>query len=47
MSTHPYKHTHTHPIYMNTSERLNRLDFEIHKIGHQKRLIIDGDVASH
>jgi hypothetical protein len=32
---------------MNTSERLNRLDFEIHEVGHQERLTVDRDVASH
>ncbi len=46
-STHPYEHTHAHPTLMSTSERLRRLDFEIHKIGHQERLVVDGDVASH
>jgi hypothetical protein len=42
---HPYEHTHTHPTTMSTSERLNRLDLEIHKIGHQERLTVDGDVS--
>jgi hypothetical protein len=32
---------------MNTSERLNRFDFEIHEVGHQERLIVDGDIVSH
>jgi hypothetical protein len=31
---------------MSTSERLNRLDFEIHEVGHQKRITVDGNVAS-
>jgi hypothetical protein len=31
---------------MNTSERLSRLDLEIHKIGHQERIVVNGDVAS-
>jgi hypothetical protein len=35
--------THTPPIYMSTSERLSRLDLEIHKINHH---IINGDVSS-
>jgi hypothetical protein len=30
-----------------TSERLSRLDLEIHKIDHQEHIAIDGDVASH
>jgi hypothetical protein len=34
MSTHLYKHTNTYPIPISTSERLNRLDLEIHEIGH-------------
>jgi hypothetical protein len=46
-STYPYEHTHTHPTSMSTSERLSRLDLEIHKVGHQERLAADGDVASH
>jgi hypothetical protein len=46
-NTYPYEYTHIHPILMSTSERLSRLDLEIHKVGHQKRLPIDGDVASH
>jgi hypothetical protein len=24
MSTHPYEHTHVHPTFMSTSERLNK-----------------------
>jgi hypothetical protein len=47
MSTHPYEHKHTHHIPMSTSERLSRLDLEIHEVGHQERLAVDGDVASH
>jgi hypothetical protein len=30
---------------MTTSERLNRLDLKIHKVDHQERLIIDGNVT--
>jgi hypothetical protein len=47
MSTHLYEYMHTHSILMITSERLSRLDLEIHEVGHQKRLAVDGDVASH
>jgi hypothetical protein len=46
MSIHPYEYMHAHSITMSTSERLNRLDLEIHEVGHQDRLAIDGDVAS-
>jgi hypothetical protein len=45
--THPYEHTHAHPTPMSTFERLSRLDLEIYEVGHQERLAIDGDVASH
>jgi hypothetical protein len=38
---------YVHLTSINTSERLNRLDFEIHKVGHQECLTVDGDVASH
>jgi hypothetical protein len=47
MSIHPYEYTHAHPTPMSTSERLSRLDLEIHKVGHQERLAVDVDVASH
>jgi hypothetical protein len=47
MSTHPYKYMHAHPIHMSTSERLSRFDLGIHKVDHQERLVVDGDVVSH
>jgi hypothetical protein len=47
MSTHPYEHTYVHSTPMSTSERLSRFDLEIHEVGHQERLAVDGDVASH
>jgi hypothetical protein len=47
MSTHIYKHTHVRSTSMSTSERLSRLDLEIHEVGHQERLTIDEDVTSH
>jgi hypothetical protein len=47
MSTHPYKYTYTHPTPISISKRLSRLDLEIHEVGHQERLAIDGDVVSH
>jgi hypothetical protein len=47
MSTHLYEHTHTHRIPISTSERLNRLDLEIHEVGHQERIAVDGNIASH
>jgi hypothetical protein len=33
-SIQPYKYTYVYPIPMNTSERLNRLDLEIHEVSH-------------
>jgi hypothetical protein len=38
---------HTHPNSMRTSERLGRLDLEIHEVSHQEHLAIDGDVTDH
>jgi hypothetical protein len=32
---------------MSTFKRLSRFDLEIHEVGHQKCLIIDGDVTSY
>jgi hypothetical protein len=37
----------THPTSMSISERLSRLDLEIYEVGHQERLTVDGNVASH
>jgi hypothetical protein len=45
--THSYEHTYAHPTSMSTSKRLNRLDLEIHKVDHQERFAVDGDVASY
>jgi hypothetical protein len=47
MITHPYEHTHAHTTLINIFEKLNRFDLEIHEIGQQERLVIDGDVTSH
>jgi hypothetical protein len=47
MNTHSYENTYAHPTLMSTSKRLSRLNFEIHKVGHQECLTVDGDVASH
>jgi hypothetical protein len=47
MSTHSYEHTHVHSTPMSTSERLSRLDLEIHEVGHQEHFVVDGDAASH
>jgi hypothetical protein len=47
MSTHRYKHMHAHFTLMSTFERLNRFDLEIHEVGHQECLAVDGDVTSH
>jgi hypothetical protein len=47
MSTYPYEHMHVHPTPMSTSERLSQINLEIHEIGHQECLTVDGDIASH
>jgi hypothetical protein len=47
MITHPYKYIYLHPTHMNTFKRLTWFDLEIHEVSHQKRLSVDGDVASH
>jgi hypothetical protein len=47
MSTHPYEYTHAHLTSMSIFEKLSRLDFEIHEVGNQERLAVDGDVVSH
>jgi hypothetical protein len=38
---------YTHHTLMSIFKRLSRLDFEIYKVGHQERIAIDEDVASH
>jgi hypothetical protein len=47
MSTHPYEHRHVHPTLMSTFKRLSRLDLKIYEVGHQDRIAINEDVASH
>jgi hypothetical protein len=47
MITHSYEHTYVHPNSMSTFKRLDWLDLEIHKVGHEERLVIDEDVAYH
>jgi hypothetical protein len=39
--------THAHPTHMSTSERLSQFDLEIHEVGHQQHIDVDGDIASH
>jgi hypothetical protein len=46
-STHPYKHTYAQHIHMSTFKRLSQLDLEIHEVGHQERIVVDGYVASY
>jgi hypothetical protein len=46
MSTHFYKYVDVYPISMNTSKRLGRLNFEIHEVGHQERLIVNTETSS-
>jgi hypothetical protein len=36
---------HTLPLLAPPKE--SRLDLEIHEVGHQERLVVDGDVTSH
>jgi hypothetical protein len=45
MCTYLYKYIHAHTTLMNIFERLSRLDLEIHEVGYQERLIIDGDIV--
>jgi hypothetical protein len=47
MNTHPYKYTYIYHTLMSISEKLSRLDLEIHEVGHQERLAVDEDVISH
>jgi hypothetical protein len=47
MSTYLYEHMYAHSIFISTSERLNRLDLEIHEVGQQERLAVDRDITSH
>jgi hypothetical protein len=44
--THPYEHAYAYSTPMSTSEKLSRLDLEIHEVGHQEHFVVDGDVAS-
>jgi hypothetical protein len=45
MSTHTYKYTYAHSIYISTSKRLGQFDLKIYKINHQECLAIDEKVA--
>jgi hypothetical protein len=47
MSTHPYEYTHVHSTLRSISERLMQLDLKIHKIDHQERIAVDGDIVFH
>jgi hypothetical protein len=42
IDTHSYKYMCVYPIIISTYERLNRLDFKIHEVGHQECLTVDG-----
>jgi hypothetical protein len=46
-SIHSYKYTYAHPTSTSISEKLSRLDLEIHEVGHQEHLTVDRDIASH
>jgi hypothetical protein len=45
--THLYEHMYAHLIPMHTFEKLSRLDFEIHEVGHQKYFTVDRNVVFH
>jgi hypothetical protein len=47
MSIHSYEYTHAHSTPMSTSKKLSRFDLEIHEVGHQERLAVDGNIAFH
>jgi hypothetical protein len=47
MSTYPYEYMYVQAIPISTSERLSRLDLEIHEVGHQERIAVDEDAVSH
>jgi hypothetical protein len=47
MSIHLYKHIYVNSTPMSTFKRLRRLNLEIHKVGHQEHLAVDGDIATH
>jgi hypothetical protein len=45
--THSYKYMHAHPTSTSTSERLSRLDLEIHEVGHQEHIVPTERIISH
>jgi hypothetical protein len=47
MIIHFNEHTHVHFILMSNYKRLSWLDLNIYEVGHQERVTVDGDVASH
>jgi hypothetical protein len=42
-----YEHMYVYSIFISIFERLSQLNFEIHKVGHQERLTVDGDIIYH
>jgi hypothetical protein len=38
---------YTHHTLISIFKRLSRFDFEIYKVGHQERIVVDQDVDSH
>jgi hypothetical protein len=44
---YPYEYMHVHSIPMSTFKRLNRLDLEIHEVGHQEHIVVDENVVFH
>jgi hypothetical protein len=45
MITHLYEHMYAHLIFISIFKILSRLDLKIHKVSHQERLTVDGDVV--
>jgi hypothetical protein len=41
-STQSHEHTHIHSTYMSISKILSWLDFDIHRVGHQECITVDG-----
>jgi hypothetical protein len=47
MITHSYEYVYVHPTYMSNSERLSRIDLEIHEVSYKEYIAVDGDIVFH
>jgi hypothetical protein len=47
MITYFYEYIYIYFISMSIFKRLSRFDLEIHKVGHQGDLVVNGDIISH